>query len=618
LVLPASKRPIAGVADAESLGSPRADALVAWLSPRVPPTDPLARRRARFAITYGLLAGLLLLGFAAALLVLGASHWVLGACVLALLAEVIATLAFRATGSLSLLGYLRAGSQVIAIPIAAYFTGGIDSPALLWVVLPPILASTFLGPKAGVPFALLSLAQVIGYAMLAVYGSALPSTIDGQDRLLAHAASLIALCSLLWVLARLTAGEQRRVNEELSRLLIDARRSAQGKSDFLADMSHELRTPMASVIGFADLLADTSLDESQRDYVATIVRSGEAMVALVNDILDLSKIEAGKLAIAHEPFNLAECLGEASRSLTSMAERKGLDNAIELPSEIDRSVRGDDVRVRQVLTNLVGNAIKFTREGHVRTTARFETVQGSQAWVRVEVEDTGIGIPEERRATIFEAFTQADAATAKTYGGTGLGLTICRRLVHMMNGELGLESTVGKGSRFWFRLPLELCEASAVASELEDDTEPLWQSSLRPEQRPHVLLVEDDVTNRRFVQMTLTRLGCRVDVADNGEQATTVSGANDYALIFMDLQMPGLDGFEATRRIRARERGGPRTPIVAVTAHVLPGVRERCMEAGMDEFVSKPVTFASLKDVLVRTLSLEIPETFSEPELPAA
>ncbi|MDD9935268.1 MAG: ATP-binding protein [Myxococcales bacterium] len=582
--------------------SPWLDALVEPLLPLDLADDPIERRRARLAVVYSIASLSMLALFSLLAMLLLPEPWValLGVTVIA--AEVGITTAYKRTGAMELLGMVRAAAPALAIPVAAAYTGGILSPALLWMLLPPMLASTFLSPRAGVGFGLWSLACVLGFAGLELVGIRLSSPLGGASLVIVTAACLVLLSLLLWMLARLTAGEQRHANRMLVESLADARGAAQAKGQFLADMSHELRTPMSSVIGFADLLSGTKLDDAQRDYVATIVRSGESMVALVNDILDLSKIEAGMLQIQREPFNLADCVEAASHGLASMAERKGLDNRVRCPAALERYFVGDEIRVRQVLTNLIGNALKFTREGHVETSATIERRERGRMWVRFEVRDTGIGIPGNRLESIFEAFTQAEGSTTRDYGGTGLGLTISTRLVHMLDGEIGVESEEGKGSTFWFRLPM-----TPTAPPHEVQQAQTFDAPIRSGMRPRVLLAEDDHTNRRFIQMTLNRLGCDVDLAADGQEAVSLAGDNPYALIFMDLQMPTLDGFDATRTIRDMPGAAGRTPIVAVTAHVMPGVREKCIEAGMNGFLPKPVSFAALREILDECLEMELP-----------
>ncbi|MGD8859792.1 MAG: ATP-binding protein [Myxococcales bacterium] len=426
------------------------------------------------------------------------------------------------------------------------------------------------------------------------------------------AAALAALCLGLWLRAR---RREARHAAELSRLrdeLTEARAAADARGEFLANMSHELRTPMSSVIGFADLLEATELDDSQRDYVHTIVRSGRSMVRLVDDILDLSKIEAGKIELQHEPFNLADCIVEASQNLQAVAERKGIANRVRCPASLDRGFAGDAMRIRQVLTNLIGNAIKFTQEGEVVTSASLEREQDDRWWIRLSVRDTGVGIPEDRLSAIFESFSQAGPSTSREFGGTGLGLAISQRLVRLMGGEIGVDSRLGEGSTFWVVLPLSPLRGHSFRPARPQEVPAPLGRAVR------VLLAEDDVTNRRFIQMTLSRIGCQVELASDGRQAVDMVRERDYALIFMDLQMPTLDGFDATREIRALQGPERRTPIVAVTAHVMPGVRERCADAGMDAFLPKPVSYVALREVIERCLQLPIPERLSTTPPPAA
>jgi signal transduction histidine kinase/CheY-like chemotaxis protein len=380
--------------------------------------------------------------------------------------------------------------------------------------------------------------------------------------------------------------------------LDDARRKAEeataAKSGFLATMSHEIRTPMNGVLGMMALLDQTRLEAGQREYLDTARRSGEALLAIIDDILDLSKLEAGRMGVDAVPFAPRRAVDDVAALLRPLASDKGLDLTAIIADDVPESLTGDGRRVRQILLNLVGNALKFTAHGFVRIEATLDTDESGASWLRLAVRDSGIGIDDLALSRLFTEFTQADTSTTRRYGGTGLGLAISRRLATLMGGSVLAASAPGVGSTFTLVLPAIAAAEPEAVDGVAAAPKPLKIAA----RRPVVLLVEDNPVNQLVATRMLQLEGCEVDLAANGAEAVDRAQMRLYDLILMDCHMPVMDGFEATRRLREQLIPAARPPILALTASVLDEDRQLCRQAGMDAALAKPLQRAALAEAL--------------------
>lgn len=402
----------------------------------------------------------------------------------------------------------------------------------------------------------------------------------------------------------------------LENQLLEARdaalESARQKSSFLANMSHEIRTPMNGVVGSTELLAETALSAKQIEYVRTIQTSGDLLLAIINDILDLSKIEENKLTLETVNFDLRETLRETVNLFAPIAAQKGIRLETYFEPSAETALRGDERRLRQILINLIGNACKFTETGKITVHIGSHSTEKEKLRVGFTVTDTGIGISEEVQTALFEPFTQADSSTTRKYGGTGLGLAICRRLVELMNGTIGIRSVLGSGSSFWFTAEFERPAPEISAAYFQTSLAlPSPRSSSSENQKiylagdaPRVLIVEDNLTNQMVTKRQVERLGWRVEIAADGQKALDKLASASFDIILMDCQMPVMDGYAATREIRRREqaKGARRTPIIALTASAMSDDEQKCFAAGMDDYLSKPVRREKLTKVFDRWL----------------
>jgi len=389
-------------------------------------------------------------------------------------------------------------------------------------------------------------------------------------------------------------------NKRLSQLALDASRS---KSEFLASMSHEIRTPLNSIIGMAEVLAETTLSEEQREYVRIFRSAGESLLEIINDILDLSKIEAGQTELETIDFDLPTLLESVTTIVSLRADEQETTISTHIDSDVPFYLNGDPTRLRQILLNLVGNAVKFTEKGQVEITVSIKSQPGPDQKLLFTIKDNGIGIPADKQQLIFDSFTQADSLTTRKYGGTGLGLTICQKLLTIMRGHIWLTSQPGEGSTFFFTIPFS--QATAPRPEINTNSE--LQSArcdLLPAAR--ILLVDDNKDNCNLIRLYLRSTPFTLKTAENGQEAVKAFCAKPYDLILMDIEMPVMDGYEATQKIRQWEQKHKRTPvpIIALTAHAFIRFKKKCLDAGCSDFLTKPVKKSKLIETIATHLQL--------------
>ncbi len=552
-----------------------------FLTSGYPPEEPpeFLRRLRTLNLTGVILVAFGLL-WSGSFLVHGA--WNVGLTLLAMTGlYVAALLTLRWRRWPTVVSHLLVALLTSGVVISNSVTGGLVHANEVAFFVVPVLAIFLLGAQ-GLVWAGVAAVGMGVFAWLHVAGHDFVNLIPEQDRQ--------ADAALTWVTAMLVVGgvaylydrARRRMAGRILEAKERAEEASRAKTQFLANMSHEFRTPLNAVIGLTDVTLKGDLTDEQRRHLEMVKSSALNLVTLVEDVLDVSRLEAGRLSLRTEPFAPQSLVEEVVAQLKFRAEKKGLDLSAEVDPPSPWLVQGDPSRVRQVLANLVDNALKFTERG--RVTVRL--AKAAEGGIRIEVEDTGIGIPPELQERIFESFLQVDATIARQHHGSGLGLAICAELVEMMAGRITVSSQPGEGSRFELWLPLE--EIS---------------SPPQPHQTYRVLAAEDDRLGRELLVTILEGAGYRVEVVGNGSEAVDAIGHQAYDLVLMDIQMPVMDGLEAVRRIRSVEEAlDLHTPILALTAHALEEERQRCFDAGMDDFIAKPIEPETLLNTLARWL----------------
>ena len=514
--------------------------------------------------------------------------------------------------SIVLVRFSQAGhtaSQLLIFSIYAPLTvlatqlGGHGAPSLAWYMAIPVISQCTASTRTAVGWTVVIMLSLSAFYLLNAGGYPLPNEISPENFDLLNLLSLIGLASLILYTALL----YEATNVELEHTRNEADAANRAKSEFLANMSHEIRTPMTAILGFSDVLLESPSDLEKKNAIGTIRRNGEYLLKIINDILDLSKIEAGKFDVERIPCCPRNIIAEVANLMRIRANAKNLPLNIEFDGPIPETVETDSTRLRQILINVLGNAIKFTETGEVRLVTRLVEQDTAEPVLQFEVTDTGIGIGTAEIERLFQPFSQADGSMTRRFGGTGLGLAICKRLAQSLGGDITATSELGVGSRFTIHVATgafdrsrliqapTISQTPSAASSTDEGAEVMLSGY-------HLLLAEDGPDNQRLISFVLRKAGAHVDVVDNGQLAweqamRALDSGVPFDVILMDMQMPVLDGYEATRKLR---EDGYRHPIVALTAHAMSHDRDKCLEAGCDDYATKPLDRAKLLSIVAQ------------------
>jgi signal transduction histidine kinase/CheY-like chemotaxis protein len=499
---------------------------------------------------------------------------------------------------------------IVLSALASFATGGVDGSIAALFIIAPLGAAYFLGTRSSIFFGAISILSVISLYAVDEMGYIPDNPLNPHDVRVAHTVMLVFLISsalfLSVVFARRVAGHALETQKSLRK----AEEAARAKSDFLANMSHEIRTPMNGVSGMLQLLLRSTLNDEQKSQAKLALSSAEHLMVLLNDTLDMSKLEAGQLTLESIDIDLPELVRVATAMFAGTAQKKNVEIKVHLEDDLPMEIVGDPTRLKQILINLVGNAVKFVGTGgHVHVSVK-KRRKGAHEVLRFEVEDNGIGVPDSIQDHIFDRFTQAQSTTTRHFGGTGLGLSICKQLTELMAGRIGVLSDGATGSLFWFEIPLQGrvdqhnqigdsdLSVKAVDRSQADPTD-LSKNSLS------VLLAEDSDVNQQVIRACFLPFEVDLICVENGEQAVHMLDSERFDVVLMDVQMPVLDGVQATARIRASAEAWAQTPIIALTANAMEGDRETYMNAGMNGYVSKPVDLELLLEEVTRVTGFD-------------
>ncbi len=520
---------------------------------------------------------------------------------------------FLVSGTLSLLGLFAFRWHVVprvvnwglmvlfwgTLVAVAFVSGGIQAPALLWLPAVPIVAVLLMGRAAGLIWLIISCGTAIGFFLADQSGLPIRQELPGAILLWLHVASLCGIVICATMLTTLAEQSETEIQDRLKEALHRADAGSRAKSEFLAKMGHELRTPINGVIGMTELALATDLTPHQRMYLQTAKHSAEGLAQIVNNVLNVAQVAAAPVTLHLMTFHVREFVKRTTESHSSRVDSTKLSVSTTIASGVPEMVVGDRDRLQQVMSNLVDNAIKFTEQREVIVSVDVTSRKRDELELRFVVSDTGIGIADHQQSRMFEEFAQADDSSSRSYGGAGLGLTIARSLVTQLGGRIWLESAQGRGTKVTFTVPVTL-ERTEGRPRAGSDAQPI---ALLPRLRPglRVLVVDDNKVNQILMRGLLEKQGCHVTSATNGADAVTQTRAGAFDVVLMDIEMPGMDGFETTARIRMREAGSQlRVPIVAFTANVIAGYERRCLEADMNGYLAKPIQISDLVHLLAR------------------